>query len=180
MSSFGSSNFGGSHGIKAADRPSRSTGRATTADLTASRPKPKLKKVLPEVWKLIKPRRWLIAGSFLLMIINRFCSFALPVSSRFLINNVMSGQPIARLSSSDRLHLLNNFLYQRQHNLLPWIIGAVAAATFLQGVTSYALTQLLSTEGQRLISDLPYAGPAAHRDRLPVAFYDANRTGTSW
>ncbi len=69
MSSFGNSSFG--IGMKSADRPSRGTGKATAADLTASRPKPKLKKVLPEVWKLVKPRRWLLGGSFLLMIINR-------------------------------------------------------------------------------------------------------------
>ena len=156
MSSFGSSNFGGSHGIKAGDRPSRGTGRATAADLTASRPKPKLKKVLPEVWKLIFPRRWLIVGSFLLMVVNRFCSFALPISSRYLINNVM---------------------YKHQLNLLPYIIGAVATATFLQGISSYSLTQLLSTEGQRLISDLRMQ-VQQHIGRLPVAFYDANRTGT--
>ncbi len=156
MSSFGSSNFGGSHGIKAADRPVRGTGKATSADLTKARPKPELKKVLPEVWKLIVPRRWLIAGSFLLMIVNRFSSFALPISSRFLINNVM---------------------YKHEMNQLPYIIGAVATATFLQGITSYSLTQLLSTEGQRLISELRMK-VQQHIGRLPVAFYDSNRTGT--
>ena len=75
--------------MKAADRPSRGTGRATAADLTASRPKPKLKKVLPEVWKLIKPRRLLLGGSFLLMIINRASGLVLPASTRYLIDNVM-------------------------------------------------------------------------------------------
>jgi subfamily B ATP-binding cassette protein MsbA len=142
--------------MKAADRPSRNIGKATSAGLTASRPKPKLKKVLPEVWKLIVPRRWLIVGSFLLMVINRLCSFALPVSSRYLINDVMK---------------LNKM------QLLPWIIGIVAAATFIQGITSYSLTQLLSTEGQRLISDLRKQ-VQQHIGRLPVAFYDSNRTGT--
>ncbi len=95
-SSFGPSKFGG--GMKAADRPSRNVGKATAADLTAKRPKPKLKKVMPEVWKLVKPRRWLLLGSFLLIILNRLCSFALPVSSRYLINNVMNRhqfQPVA-------------------------------------------------------------------------------------
>src|SRR5271154_7136512 len=153
-SSFGPSRFGG--GMKSADRPSRGVGKATTAGLTASRPKPKLTKVMPEVWKLVKPRRWLLAGSFFLMIINRLCSFALPVSSRYLINNVM---------------------YKHQMNLLPWIIGAVATATFLQGLTSYTLTQLLSTAGQRLISELR-TQVQEHIGRLPVAFYDENRTGT--
>jgi ABC-type multidrug transport system fused ATPase/permease subunit len=170
-SSFGSSNFGG--GMKAADRPSRGTGKATTADLTASRPRPKLKKVLPEVWKLVKPRRWLLAGSFLLMIVNRLCSFALPVSSRYLINNVMYKNPLP-VSSSRFLH---GMVLKHQTNLLPWIIGAVAMATFVQGVTSYTLTQLLSTAGQRLISELR-TRVQQHIGRLPVAFYDENRTGT--
>src|SRR3984885_8836912 len=153
-SSFGPSSFGG--GMKAVDRTSRGTGRATSAELTASRPKPKLTKVMPEVWKLVKPRRWLLAGSFLLMVVNRLCSFALPVSSRYLINNVM---------------------YKNQFGLLPWIIGIVATGTFLQGVSSYTLTQLLSTAGQRLISELR-TRVQRHIGRLPVAFYDENRTGT--
>jgi ABC-type multidrug transport system fused ATPase/permease subunit len=138
------------------DRPSRGTGRALTADLTASRPKPPLKKVLPEVWKLILPRKWLIAGSFLLMVVNRLCSLVLPISSRPFINDVMK---------------------QGKMQELPKIILAVAAAVFLQAITSYTLTQLLSTEGQRLISQLRMQ-VQAHIGRLPVAFYDENRTGT--
>ncbi len=138
------------------DKPLRGVGRATVAELSKKRPKPPLKKVMPEVWKLVKPRIWLIAGSFLLMLVNRLCSFVLPVSAKYLINNVMYGGNM---------------------KVLPWIIGGVAAATFLQGVTSYSLTQLLSTEGQRLISDLRKQ-VQQHIGRLPVAFYDENRTGT--
>jgi len=153
-SSFNSAGFG--HGMKSADRPSRSTGKATTADLTASRPKPKLKKVLPEVWKLMKPRRWLLAGSFLLMIVNRASGLILPASTKYLIDNVMG---------------------KHQLHLLPIIVGIVLCATILQGVTSYTLTQLLSKEGQRLITELRMK-VQAHIGRLPVAFYDENRTGT--
>src|SRR3984957_4229256 len=153
-STFGPSRFGG--GMKSADRPSRGVGKATAEDLTKSRPKPKLKKVMPEVWKLVKPRRWLLAGSFLLIIVNRLCSLALPVSSRYLINNVM---------------------LRHEMDKLPLIIGAVAGATFIQGITSYTLTQLLSTAGQRLISELR-TQVQRHIGRLPVAFYDENRTGT--
>ncbi len=138
------------------DKPLRGVGRAATAELTAKRPKPPLKKVMPEVWKLVKPRVWLITGSFLLMLVNRLCSFVLPVSAKYLINNVMYGGNM---------------------RVLPYIIGAVAGATFLQGISSYSLTQLLSTEGQRLISDLRMQ-VQRHIGRLPVAFYDENRTGT--
>ncbi len=75
--------------MKAVDRPSRGAGAATAAQLSASRPKPNLKKVLPEVWKLIKPRRLLLGGSFLLMVINRASGLVLPASTRYLIDNVM-------------------------------------------------------------------------------------------
>jgi ABC-type multidrug transport system fused ATPase/permease subunit len=152
-SSFGSHGMGG---MPAGDRPSRGTGRAVGAELTAKRPKPPLKKVLPEVWKLMRPRKWLIAGSFCLMVVNRLCSLVLPISSRPFINDVMK---------QGRMHEL------------PRIIAAVAGAVFVQAITSYALTQLLSTEGQKLISQLR-TQVQAHIGRLPVAFYDSNRTGT--
>jgi ABC-type multidrug transport system fused ATPase/permease subunit len=154
MSSFGHS-FG-TPGMKAADRPSRGTGRAIAADLTASRPKPNLKKVLPEIWRLIRPRRFLLAGSFLLMIINRASGLILPASTKYLIDNVMA---------------------KHQLFLLPKIVGIVVFATILQGITSFTLTQLLSKAGQRLVAELRMK-VQAHIGRLPVAFYDENRTGT--
>ncbi|MBN9617397.1 MAG: ABC transporter permease [Acidobacteriales bacterium 59-55] len=154
MSSFGPSKYGG--GMKAVDRPSRGPGRSVAADLSASRPKPKLKKVLPEVWQLVKPRRWLLGGSFLLMVINRASGLILPASTKYLIDNVMG---------------------KHQLNLLPVIVGVVVLATIIQGITSYTLTQLLSKEGQRLIAELRMK-VQAHIGRLPVAFYDENRTGT--
>jgi subfamily B ATP-binding cassette protein MsbA len=158
MGSFGGHGMGSGMGggVPSGDRSSRGAGRAASAEMTAKRPKPPLKKVLPEVWALMRPRKWLIAGSFGLMMINRLCSFVLPVSSRPFINDVMKAGNMA---------------------LLPKIIAAVAGATFVQGVTSYALTQLLSTEGQKLISELRMK-VQAHIGRLPVAFYDENRTGT--
>lgn len=153
-SSMSPSKFGS--GIPAADRPARGTGKATAADLTASRPKPKLSKVMPEVWKLVRPRRLVLSASFLLMVINRASGLVLPGSMRYLIDNVMT---------------------KGQLNRLPLIVGAVVSATILQGLTSFALTQLLSKAGQRLITDLRMQ-VQAHIGRLPVAFYDENRTGT--
>jgi len=142
--------------MHSADRPSRGTGRAVTAELSAKKPKPPLKKVLPEIWKLVRPRRALLSVSFLLMVINRLCGLVLPASTKTLIDKVMMGH---------------------QLGVLPWVVGIVAAATLLQGITSYALTQLLSKAGQRLIADLRMQ-VQQHVGRLPVAYYDANRTGT--
>jgi ABC-type multidrug transport system fused ATPase/permease subunit len=148
--------FNSSGGVPSGDRPSRGAGRAATAELSANRPKPKLKKVLPEIWKLIKPRRVLLAFSFLLMIINRASGLVLPASTKYLIDNIIG---------------------KKQIQYLPLLVGVVLAATILQGLTSYALTQLLSKAGQRLITDLRMQ-VQSHIGRLSVGFFDENRTGT--
>ena len=116
----------------------------------------KLKVLLPEVWALMKPRRNLLALGALLMVINRVCGFALPVSTKYLIGNVMM---------------------RRQYDLLWPIVLTVAGATIIQGVTSFSLTQLLSKAAQRLITEMRMK-VQEHIGRLPVRFYDANKTGT--
>ena len=115
----------------------------------------RLKAVWPEVWKLMRPRRGLLALGFLLMIINKLAGFVLPYSSKFLIDNVVS---------------------KGQTGLLRPLVLWVLLATVIQGVTSFSLTQLLSKAAQRLIADLREQ-VHAHISRLPVAFYDANKTG---
>jgi len=141
-----------------ADRGSRGIGRAISADMTAKRPKPKFRDVWPEIWALVKPRRVLLAGCFALMLVNRACALVLPASFKPLIDRVFS---------------------HHEMWLLPRIVGAVLGATLIQGITSYALTQLLSKSGQRLIADLRKQ-VQKHVGRLPVAFYDENRTGRWW
>jgi subfamily B ATP-binding cassette protein MsbA len=163
--------------MRSGDAPLRGTGRAITAELTAKKPKPPLKKVLPEVWKLIVPRKWLIAGSFCLMIVNRLCSLALPLSSGPFINDVLLKGKMAAPGAKSSSVLIHTLMRQTNLSELTLIISWVAAAVFFQAMTSYALTQLLSTEGQKLISDLRQQ-VQAHIGRLPVAFYDENRTGT--
>jgi ABC-type multidrug transport system fused ATPase/permease subunit len=117
--------------------------------------KPRFTKVIPEIWKLVKPRRWPLAGSCLLIIINRFCSFAVPISSRYLINNVM---------------------YQHQIDKLAIIVGVVVGATLIQALTTYILDRYLAVTGQRLIAELRMR-VQQHVGRLHVSFYDENRTG---
>jgi ABC-type multidrug transport system fused ATPase/permease subunit len=177
MGGFGHGHGGMGGGVKAADRPVRGTGKAIGADLTKSRPKPPLKKVMPQVLQLMAPRKWLIAGSFLLMIVNRLCSLALPLSSGPFINDVLLRGKMASPGTKSSGALIHSLMRHTNLSELTWIIGWVGTAVFLQAITSYALTQLLSTEGQKLISDLRKQ-VQAHIGRLPVAFYDENRTGT--
>lgn len=112
-------------------------------------------KLLPDVWELIEPRKAVLALGFGLMLINRVAGLVLPGSTKFLIDNVIG---------------------KHQRQMLVPIILAVVCATLVQGVTSFSLTQSLSKSSQRMITDLRIK-VHAHIGRLPVAFYDANKTG---
>ncbi len=121
--------------------------------------KPKIERlrgVWPDLWALIRPRRRLLALGLLLMAVNRVSGLVLPASTKFLVDDVV-------LKHQTRL-------------LLP-LLAAVFGATLLQGATSFSLTQLLSKEAQRLIAELREK-VQAHVGRLPVAYYDSNKTGT--
>jgi subfamily B ATP-binding cassette protein MsbA len=137
----------------------RSGSRSARARAGADLPKkkPDLKKVMPEIWKLIRPRRWLLAFGFFLMVINRVAGLVLPFSTKFLIDRVL------------REHGGNPKL------LMP-LAGLVFTTTAIQAVTSFSLTQLLSKAAQRMITELRQQ-VQQHVGRLSVAFYDANRTG---
>jgi ABC-type multidrug transport system fused ATPase/permease subunit len=118
--------------------------------------KTQLHKALPEVWRLIRPRRSLLALGFFLMGINRLSGLVLPASTKYLVDDVIG---------------------KRHLNLLYPLVGVVLAATLVQGITSFALTQTLSKAAQRLIADLRKE-VQQHVGRLPVSYYDANKTGT--
>ncbi len=89
------------------------------------------------------------------MAINRVSGLVLPGSMKYFVDNVV-------------LH--------RQMQLLTPIVLAVLGATIVQGLTSFSLTQLLSKSAQKMITDLRRQ-VQAHIGRLPIAFYDANKTG---
>src|SRR5271168_4223168 len=112
-------------------------------------------KNLPDVWALMKPRRVLLALGFVLMAINRLSGLVLPASTKYLIDNVIG---------------------KKQIQLLTPIVLAVLTATVIQGLTSFTLTQLLSKSAQKMIAELRRQ-VQAHIGRLPVSFYDANKTG---
>ena len=109
----------------------------------------------PDIWALISPRRGVIALGLVLMVINRLAGLVLPLSTKFLIDDIIG-----------RHHM---------EKLAPLILGVVLA-TVIQGSSSFSLTQLLSKAAQRLITELRQK-VQAHVGRLPIAYYDANKTG---
>ncbi len=128
------------------------------SDPSEKKAKPNLRRVLPEIWKLVRPRRWILLLGMLLTGFKSVTGLVLPVSTKFLIDTVLKPDG----SGAGKL---------------PILVAAVFTATALQAVTSFSLTQLLSKAGQRMIADLRKQ-VQAHIGNLPVSFYDANRTGT--
>ncbi|MDP9055070.1 MAG: ABC transporter ATP-binding protein/permease [Acidobacteriota bacterium] len=109
----------------------------------------------PDIRILVKPRRGKLALGLVLIAVKTVTGFALPASTRYLIDDVIGRH--------------------RTSMLLPLVL-TVICATLIQGVTAYGLTQMLSIEGQRLIAELR-ARVQRHIGQLPVAYYDANKTG---
>jgi len=112
-------------------------------------------KSLPDAWELLKPRRGILALGFLLMVINRLAGLALPASPKFFFDDVIG---------------------KHKTELLLPIVLVVIAATIVQGITSFTLTQLFSKSAQRMITELRKQ-VQAHIGRLPVTFYDSHKTG---
>ncbi len=130
-----------------------------TATETKSPAKSEKRKIawknLPDVWALMKPRGGLLAVGFALMAINRVSGLVLPASTKYFVDNV---------------------IVKKEVYLLTPIVLGVVLATIVQGLTSFTLTQLLSKSAQRMITELRRK-VQAHIGRLPIAFYDANKTG---
>ena len=103
----------------------------------------------------IHPRLNKLSFGLLLIIISRLASLILPGASKYLIDNVIPEKDLQGLG---------------------WLLAAVVIALVIQSVTSYFLTQLLSVEGQYLISQLRVR-VQKHIIQLPVRYFDNVKTG---
>jgi ABC-type multidrug transport system fused ATPase/permease subunit len=130
-------------------------GRSARAATDPSKKKTDFRKAMPEIWRLVRPRKWLLLLGLVLVAINRVAGLVLPYVARPFVNVVL-----------------------KQHNgarLMPLVV-AVVVATFIQAITSFSNTQLLSKAAQRMIADLRQE-VQRHVGLLSVSFYDANRSG---
>jgi subfamily B ATP-binding cassette protein MsbA len=115
----------------------------------------KASNVYRDLRDLVWPRRKLFVLGLVLIFINRAAGLVLPGSTKFLIDDVVQ---------------------RRQQQLLAPLAAAVGGAVVVQAITAYILTRIMSTSAQQLISDMRVR-VQQHIGRLPVRYYDANKTG---
>jgi ABC-type multidrug transport system fused ATPase/permease subunit len=112
-----------------------------------------------EAWRqareLMWTRRGRLAMGLFLMLVNRLSGLVLPATSKYLIDDVI-GKHRAEL-------------------LMPLAIVA-GAATIVQAVTSFALSQVLGVAAQRAITEMRRR-VEAHVARLPVRYFDSTQSG---
>src|SRR3954464_5269375 len=89
------------------------------------------------------------------MLINRLSGLVLPWSSRYLVDDVIG---------------------HRRADLLGLIAAAVGAATIIQSLTSFGLSQILGVAAQRAITDM-CKSIQAFVLRLPISYFDSTKTG---
>src|SRR6266540_7505908 len=122
--------------------------------------KPKKKRITPaaawrEARELIWAHRYRLALGMMLMIVNRLVGLVLPASSKYLIDDV---------------------IIKHSSELLVPLALAAGAATLVQALSSFALSQVLGVAAQRAITEMRKS-VQEHVERLPIRYFDSTQTG---
>lgn len=108
-----------------------------------------------EARELIWSHRYRLTLGFGLMLISRLAGLVLPVTSKFLIDEVIGN---------------------RRAELLGTLAFAVGVATVVQAVTAFSLSQVLGVAAQRAITEMRKV-VHSHVSRLPIGYFDSTKTG---
>jgi subfamily B ATP-binding cassette protein MsbA len=147
---------GGGHrgGRETAGRSAQAL-RAVPTDKPGDKKKVNLSNAWQEARSLIWARRWRLSLGLALMLVNRLAGLVLPWTSKSLIDDVVG---------------------HHRADLLGPLAFAAGAATVVQAITSYALSQVLGVAAQRAITDMRRR-VEAHVARLPVGYFDSTQSG---
>ena len=105
--------------------------------------------------ELIWAHRYRLALGMFLMIVNRLAGLVLPSSSKYVIDEVV--------------------IKHRSQMLIPLAMAA-GAATIIQALSSFSLSQVLGVAAQRAITDMRKS-VQEHIERLPIRYFDSTQTG---
>ncbi|NHF58651.1 ABC transporter ATP-binding protein [Flavobacteriaceae bacterium TP-CH-4] len=104
---------------------------------------------------IIWPRRNLVFIGLLLIVISKAASFVAPMSLKYLMDDIIPNKDI---------------------DFLKLLVGVVILAIFVQAVTSFLLTRILSVQAQYMISELR-AQVQKKVLSLPIRFFDNTKSG---
>jgi ABC-type multidrug transport system fused ATPase/permease subunit len=130
-------------------------GKAPRPDEGAKKEKPGLKVILRDAAELVAARRGRLALGFGLLLVSRLCGLVLPGTTKVLLDDVIG---------------------KGRQELLGKIVLITGAATLIQALTGFALSQVLGKAAQRSITEMRRA-VQSHVGRLRVAFFDQTKTG---
>ena len=127
-----------------------------TPPSSAKKPKYDTKRAWGEARALIWEHRRSVAIGLLLMLVSRAAGLVLPYAPKYVIDEVLPSRDLALLT---RIALIGG------------------AATLVNAVTSFALSQVVSVAAQQAIARLREE-VQAHLIRLPVRYFDSTKSGT--
>ncbi len=119
------------------------------------KPKYDTKRAWAEARALIWEHRTSVTVGLVLMLISRAAGFVLPYSTKMVLDEVLPNRDI---------------------RMLGYIALAGLAATIVQSITGYALSQVVSVAAQQAIARLREE-VQGHLIRLPVKFFDSTKSG---
>jgi subfamily B ATP-binding cassette protein MsbA len=108
-----------------------------------------------EARKLIWNARWRLLAGSVLMLVSRLSGMVLPASTKYIGDEVFT---------------------KHRYELLTPIAIAIGLSTLFQGVTSFALSQILGVAAQRAITDMR-TRVQQRIERLPVSYFDSTQSG---
>ncbi len=108
-----------------------------------------------EARKIIWEARWRLALGGFLLLISRLASMVLPASTKYLGDEVFAKQ---------------------NYDLLKWIALVIGVSALVQGITGFALSQILGVAAQRAITEMRKR-VQTHIERLPISYFDSTQTG---
>ncbi len=117
--------------------------------------RPRFANVWAEARDLIWARRGRLSLGLLLMLVSRVAGLVLPATSKFLIDDVIG---------------------KGRHELLMTLALAAGAATVVQAITSFSLSQILGVAAQRSITEMRMR-IEEQVIRLPVSYFDSTKSG---
>lgn len=108
-----------------------------------------------EARRIIWNARWRLFAGSVLMLVSRLAGMVLPASTKYIGDEIFT---------------------KHRFELLKWIALAIGISTLVQGISGFALSQILGVAAQRAITEMR-KNVQAHIERLPISYFDSTQSG---